>query len=259
MGVASDGRIRDAALFFRDYAGAIYAAGATTIRIEQNLERMARAWNVDADFSILPTALTLTVWDKEGGESFTVTGRVPADKINFSTVTSLSRLSWAISDTGMDPKAARPELESVLGAKRINPYLVLVLTGLANASFCELFGGDPVSMLIVFVATVQGFYLKQKLPDTGLDYRIATLVAACVSAIISCSGFVFGWGVTHDTALATSVLYLVPGIPFSNAVSDVIHGKYLCAISRFMHAVIITICLSLGLCLAFLILNLKFY
>lgn len=140
----------------------------------------------------------------------------------------------------------------------MNPWLVLVLVGLANASFCELFGGDLVSMLIVFIATIDGFFLKQKLPAKGIDYRVVIVLASCLSAVIACSGFVFGWGRTPEVALATSVLYFVPGIPFCNAVCDLLYGHYICCISRFLHAVMITVCLSLGLCIAFGLLNIQF-
>ena len=146
----------------------------------------------------------------------------------------------------------------ILKKKRLNPWLVLVLVGLANASFCELFGGDLVSMLIVFIATIDGFFLKQKLPAKGIDYRVVIVLASCLSAVIACSGFVFGWGTTPEVALATSVLYFVPGIPFCNAVCDLLYGHYICCISRFLHAVMITVCLSLGLCIAFGLLNIQF-
>ena len=135
---------------------------------------------------------------------------------------------------------------------------MLVLVGFANASFCELFGGDLISMAIVFFATVDGFFLKQKLPAKGVDFRIVIVLAACLSAVIACSGFVFGLGKTPEVALATSVLYFVPGIPFCNAVCDLIYGHYICCISRFLHALIITVCLSLGLCIAFGLLNIQF-
>ena len=49
-------------------------------------------------------------------------------------------------------------------------------------------------------------------------------------------------------ALGTSILYLVPGIPFLNSFSDMICRHYVCALGRFMDAVILTCCLSAGLC-----------
>ena len=250
--------LKHKSIFLRDYTTELYASGATTIRIEKNLGRIAEQWDTKADFSVLPTCIVLNLWDKKEEKSYTITGKIPADRINFNTVSDLSGLSWKIVEEGLDEAQATELFKSILEKKRLNPWLVLILVGLANASFCELFGGDLISMLIVFIATIDGFFLKQKLPAKGLDYRIVIILSSCLSAVVACLGFVFGWGETPEIALATSVLYFVPGIPFCNDVCDLLYGHYICCISRFLHAVMITVCLSLGLCIAFGLMNIQF-
>ena len=245
-------------IFLRDYSKELYASGATTIRIEKNIGRIAKAWNIKADFTILPGHVIIHLWNHEGTDSYVISGRIPPDRINFNTISKLSSLSWEIREKCIDEELAKEKFIKIKEETKLNPWIVLTLFGLANASFCELFGGDLISMAIVFVATVDGFLLKQRLPAMGVDYRIVIVLGACLSALISCSGFVFSLGKTPEIALATSVLYFVPGIPFSNAVCDLIYGHYLNSVSRFLQAMIITVCLSLGLCLAFLILNIDF-
>ncbi len=69
----------------------------------------------------------------------------------------------------------------------------------------------------------------------------------------------FGWGTTPEIALGTSVLYLIPGVPYINAISDIIGRHYLCALSRFMDACVLTCCLSAGLCIGMFILGLNWF
>ncbi len=73
-------------------------------------------------------------------------------------------------------------------------------------------------------------------------------MCAFVSSVIGASASLFGLGNTPEIAVGTSVLYLVPGIPFLNSFSDLLAGHYICAFSRMTHAVVLTCCLSLGLC-----------
>ncbi len=171
-------------IFLRDYTTELYASGATTARIEKNLDRIAKRWHTKADFSVLPTCIILNLWDEKEEKSYSVNGRIPADRINFNTVAELSALSWRIFDDGLDIPEATEKYREIIHKERLNPWLVLMLVGAANASFCELFGGDAVSMAIVFIATVDGFFLKQKLPPKGIDYRLVIILAACVSAVI---------------------------------------------------------------------------
>ena len=66
---------------------------------------------------------------------------------------------------------------------------------------------------------------------------------------------VFRLGSTPEVALGTSVLYLVPGIPFINSISDLIYGHNLCFLSRLTHASVLTVCLSAGFILGLLVMR----
>ena len=95
--------------------------------------------------------------------------------------------------------------------------------------------------------------------EAKADARVTVLCASFFSAALSAGGHVFGIGATPEIALGTSVLYLVPGVPYINAVSDIIDRHYLCALSRIMDASITTICLSAGLCLGMMVLGLSWF
>ena len=90
----------------------------------------------------------------------------------------------------------------------------------------------------------------------GIDARIATIFAASISSVLSCGASMYGLGNTPEVSLATSVLYLVPGIPYINAFSDLINGHHICALSWLISALETTICLGTGLVLGNYLLNL---
>lgn len=51
----------------------------------------------------------------------------------------------------------------------------------------------------------------------------------------------------RETALATSVLYLVPGVPLINGVIDIVEGHILIGFSRLINALLLIICIAIGL------------
>ena len=52
----------------------------------------------------------------------------------------------------------------------MDPLCTLFLVGFANASFCALFGGDWTARLIVFSATLIGFYIKQIMQKKKINH-----------------------------------------------------------------------------------------
>lgn len=241
--------LTDAGEFLAEYTAWLWGCGATCIRIEKNVGRIAAAWGLHCDLTVMPRQVSV-VLSRPGaqGAGQMFTAKIKPCGINFDINSNLSRLSWNIADRAIKVERAGDLLEGVVTRHyRVTPA-ELLLVGLANASFCRLFGGDYASMAIVLVATACGFYMKGNLCSKWkLDARAAIFMAGCVSAILSCAGYVFNIGKTPDVALATSVLYLVPGIHYLNAASDLINRHYICAICRFIHAGIMTICLSTGL------------
>lgn len=239
---------KEICVFLADYSALLLASGATCIRLDKNVDRIARAFGMEAEMTVMPRHVHLTVVDEHRGEIQTSIATVPNSGISFAINTELSRLSWEIADERISFVEALERYEMIRKGEGQNRWLVLLLVALANASFCRLFGGDGMSMLIVALATLAGYYLKISLLGRNMDVRLVFMVCAFASSVIGASCMLFSLGSTPEVAFGTSVLYLVPGIPFLNSFSDMLYRHYLCAFARFFDAVILTICLSLGLC-----------
>ncbi len=251
--------VRETAAFLADYASLLSGCGATCIRIEKNTRRMADAFGMGFDISIMPTHVYVSVWGEDAADSGVAVRRTAGCGISFDLNARLSRLSWEVADNHIGFAAAVERFDSIRETKPTGKREVLFLTSLANASFCRLFGGDAVAMLTVFVSTLAGYRLKQMMLEDKRDVRLTFLCASFFSAALSAGGDVFDIGTTPEIALGTSVLYLIPGVPYINAVSDMIYRHYLCAFSRFLDAAVLTACLSAGLCAGMFILGLEWF
>ena len=234
--------------FLSQYGAWLLGSGSTCIRVEKNINRMAHAFGMDVEITILPRHLQIAVCRCGRDSVATCLSAVCQTPTSFNIITRLSELSWAIADGRIDFATAKQRFDQIVCSDRQNKTAVLLMVALANASFCRLFGGDAAAMAIVGIATLCGYFLKTVLIERGIDIRAVFIICALVSSILGATGILFPYGSTPYIAVATSVLYLVPGIPFLNSFSDLLHRHYICAFSRFAHAVILTGCLSAGLC-----------
>ncbi len=251
--------VRATAAFLADYAALLSGCGATCIRIEKNTRRMAEAFGIKADIFIMPTYVSVSVWGKDIANPSVAMRKTANCGISFNLNAQLSRLSWEVADNHLDFATAAERFDRIRTTRPTGKWEVLILTSLANASFCRLFGGDAIAMLIVLISTLAGYRLKQIMLEDKRDVRLTFLCASFFSAALSAGGHIFNLGGTPEIALGTSVLYLIPGVPYINAVSDIIYRHYLCAFSRFLDAAVLTACLSAGLCAGMLILGLKWF
>ncbi len=243
-----------------EFAASLASAGATSSLSETSVRYLCARFGISAEIIGFPKHVLLSVFGKKLSEHYTITQKLLPNPLDFHRIVLLHRLAKETLRKMYSAEDFWGRYRMILREERLSPCLVLVLTGLANASFCRLFNGDWISMGIVFVATVCGFYLKNALHGTfRIDMRLATIFSAFVSTVIGCAGYAFLLGDTPDIALATSVLYLVPGIPYINALSDLLNGAFLSCIRHAFNATILTICLSIGFCLGLISTNLHFF
>lgn len=249
------------AAFLADYSAQLWKCGATCLRIDKNVTRIAHRFGLDACVSIFPrhTTVALTGIDDNrlyaGHTSKITEGGAP----NFLSNSQLSHLSWDLAEKRVEFDNAYNVMSRILREPRLGPWKVIWLVVLANASFCRLFAGDLAAMVIVALATLAGYALKICFLKWKIDARVMVICASYLSALIGSCGFVLGVTQTPDIALGTSVLYLIPGIPYINSVSDMLDGHYLCSISRGMQAMVTTLCIAAGLTLGFLTMNLSIF
>ena len=212
--------------FIADYATYLLASGVHTSRVIRNSQRIGQSQGVDIQLSSFQKSTILTVRDDATGEAVTRVVKIPALPISFERNSDLSALSWDALDDRLPLDEIRRRYGELIDKPRIDPIFVLVTVGLANASFCRLFGGDWTAAGIVFTATLVGF--------------AAFMASLCASAALR-------FDCTAETALATSVLYLVPGVPLINGVIDIVEGHILIGFSRLINALLLIICIAIGL------------
>lgn len=234
-------------IFLSEYAAWLLGSGATCIRMERNISRIAETWGCRAEMTILPRHIHMTVSHPDRSDSYTYIVATHEMAISFEINTLLSRLSWKVADGGLSLEETRGRFHEIIRTPGGSRWAVLLLASMANAAFCRLFSGDMTAVGIIFVTTLTGFYMKQTLTRHKVDVRIVFIVCAFISSLLASSAVVFDLGATPEIAVGTSVLYLVPGIPFLNSFSDMLDRHYICAFGRFTHAVVLTACLSLGL------------
>lgn len=231
--------------FIAGYSVHLMGAGVHTSRVIRNSKRIGEAYGVDVKLSVFHKNIILTIIDNETGEACNEVIDIPAHPISFEHNSELSALSWEVYDKHLPLHELADKFNKIISAPKIDPLFVLLLVGFANASFCKLFGGDIISMSIVFSATITGLFLKQQMQKKKINHYIIFIVSAFVASLCASTALIFD--TTSEIALATSVLYLVPGVPLINGVIDIVEGYILTGFARLTEAALLIVSIAIGL------------
>lgn len=231
--------------FIAEYATYLLGSGVHTSRVIRNSRRIGESQGTDVQLSSFQKSTILTVRDTESGEAITRVVSIPALPISFERNSDLSALSWEALDDRLSLDEIRRRYAALIDKPRIDPIFVLLTVGLANASFCKLFGGDWTAIGIVFTSTLVGFASKQRMQAHGVNHFLIFIISAFIASL--CATAALRFDCTAEIALATSPLFLVPGVPLINGVIDIVEGHILIGFSRLINALLLIVCIAAGL------------
>lgn len=231
--------------FASDFAATMLGSGASSMRVVRCTRRVTESLGVDIEMSSTMRHFTISCRDCHTSQCTSRVVSVPELPVSFERTSDLSTLSWEAHDECLTLPELRSRFDALMEKPRWNPFTVLLLISLANASFCRLFGGDMTAMAIVFLSTLAGFALKQFL--TGYKVNTYLVVVTCSFVASICASVALAFDCTAQTAIATSPLFLVPGVPLINGVIDIVEGHILVGISRLVNAMMLILCIAIGL------------
>ncbi|MCI1778428.1 MAG: threonine/serine exporter family protein [Bacteroidales bacterium] len=242
----NNNNLKSRAAFLSEYAAMLMGSGVHSSRVIRNTKRMGEAMSMEVIISNFHKSLMLYASDRSSGESVNILKEIPSLPISFEINTNLSRLSWEAYDGKLSFDELKERYRKLVARPKLHPVVILILSSFANASFCALFGGTWYSMGIVFSATMIGMSSKQKLLSKGVNVFIVFALCSFIASIVASTAVIFKLQ-TSDIAMATSVLYLIPGVPLINGFMDMMEGHVILGMARLIDAFLLVLCIAIGL------------
>ncbi len=247
----------------------LVASGADTSRILRNLHRTAAYLGLPEEnlhIHVTYNMLQVNLSDEE--HSLSKFQRCDKHGINMTAISAVSKLSWRAIKDDYSLDKYEEELEKIKKQPRnYTVNQVAVGAGFACGGFCIQFGCDWTAFFYASIAAIIGFRLRAFLNEKGsngyVNIGIAAFVStilAWLSAFLSTSPAVVGalpdWLATvlhSDTPwhpLMACALFIVPGVPLINFVSDMIENHIEMGLNRAINTLLMVTAMSFGISMA---------
>ena len=243
-------------------------SSADTSRILRNMKRTADYLGLTEDklhIHITYNMLMVNYSDEE--HSFSKFQRCNNHGINMSAISSISRLSWRAIREDYSLDKYEEEFEKIRSRKRnYTPWQVAIGAGFACGGFCVQFGCDWPAFFYASIAAILGFRLRMYLNSLGSNGYANIAVAAFVSTLLAwLSAYISmpvvadhlpAWlaSVLHsDTVwhpLLACALFIVPGVPLINFVSDMLDSHFEMGLNRALNTLLMVAAMSFGIAVA---------
>ena len=221
-------------------------AGAETFRVEESINLIMGAYGLQAETFSIPNNLTVSIVTPEG-IPMTRMKRIGNHGSNLDSVERYTNLSRRICAETPDPATAQQWLkETDASLARYNKLWIILGHCIAAAGYSLFFGGGFLDMIFAaicgMIVGMAGMYMD-KLDANQFFKTIATsFLMALVAYALASAGIVKN----ADTVIIGTLMILVPGFLFTNAMRDIIYGDTNSGINRIVLVFLIAVAIALG-------------
>lgn len=240
-------------------------SSADTARILRNMQRTAAFLGLpEQHLHIFVNYTMLMVNLSDEHHSYVKFQRCEKHGINMDAISAISKLSWKaiIDDYSLDQY--EQELNQIKRKKRsYTDWQVATAAGFACGGFCIQFGCDWTAFFYASIAAILGMRLRTFLNHRGSNHYINIAVAAFISTILAWLSSFFSTDATLVSMLPSFMvsstpwhpllacaLFIVPGVPIINFVSDMLGGYVQVGLVRFINTLLMVAAMAFGIAMA---------
>lgn len=230
--------------------------GADTSRIMRTMTRLSVHFgiaeeniHIDVRWSLIAVNIS------DATHSVYKSQKVRRHHINMNTMAAVSKLSWRSISHNYDIEHYTKhlnEIERGIGGTYA-PWLLCLCAAIACAGFCRIFGGGWNDAAITAFAAIPGYITRRWLNTTSINTYVIIATAAAVST--SCAAALMALCGTGGYALCACSLFIIPGVPLINFVSDMLDDHLMVGVSRAVNTLMIVAAMSFGIAIALRVLS----
>ena len=235
-------------------------SGANSERINKNIQRISQCTDYDVNLLISFSAVSISITDKNDlGLSITRNKEIKHHGAQFNIVTQISLLTWQLVDENITWDEFEILFKKIKNVPKYPVWLVRLFIGIACGCLCLLSNGNYIDGLFAMLASTIGLTIRQEMVRKGFNNLICVTCASFITTTIASIDAVFKLGLSPETVIATSVLYLIPGVPLINGIIDILKGYVTMGIARGALGASILLCIAVGMFLSMSIVGINYF
>lgn len=225
-------------------------SGAETFRIEDSMARVIASYGINAEVFSIPSYLIVSILT-ETGKPLTRMRRVGYHGNDLDAVEKLNALSRRICSNHPPPEEAMRWLREVCTSiPRYSLPVYLLGHFLGAMGFSMLFGCGMTDRIISGLCGILGGLLTRFMDKMRVNPFFETICSAFFMALMAYGLNLMGVAQNVNSIVIGALMILVPGLPFTNAMRDVIYGDTNSGITRFVQVLLIAMGMALGTAVA---------
>ncbi len=220
--------------------------GAEIFRVEETMDRICGHYGVRSESTfVLSNGIFMTAGsDRE--RYFAKVQHIPVSGTHLNKVAAVNQLSREIEEGKYTVQQAAEALEQIKRMPGKRKGIQILASGVGSGAFCCLLGGNAGDSFCAFVSGLLLFAFVLYVSAPHLSKIVGNIGGGALVTVLCSLMYLAGWGQNMNFMIIGSIMPLVPGVAFTNAIRDMADGDYISGSVRMMDALLVFLCVAIG-------------
>lgn len=221
--------------------------GAEIHRVEDTVQRLLAAYGVEGEVFAIPNCLIVSITDSDG-RILTRMRRAQVKGTDLEGIERYNALSRRLcAEPPEDPAQILIQAKQVTRDLRPYPLYIQLLGYFIGACFFSpFFSGNMLEAIVGGLAGVVAGGCMLLLGRTRSNFFINITVSGFALAFVAYGLLAAGLPVNIQVVITGAIMVLVPGLVFTNFMSNLLTGDIVAGLSTFARAVLSAVAIALG-------------
>lgn len=222
--------------------------GAEIFRVEETIEHICHRFQIEkVDTFIMSNGILITA-EYAGDELFAKVKHVPLSGIHLGIVTEVNNLSREISAGKVEVEEAMERLYEIEQMPPKKDIYRILAAGLGSGCFCYLLKGNVWESLIAFCIGMVLYVFVIFAERHKMSKIIVNIVGGALITVLALFTLYLElpFPIGLDKMIIGSILPLVPGVAFTNAIRDIANSDFISGTVRMIDALLVFVYIAIG-------------
>ncbi|MDO5418138.1 MAG: threonine/serine exporter family protein [Lachnospiraceae bacterium] len=225
--------------------------GAEISRVEETMDRICHHYGVKSENSFVLSNGIFMTSGSEREEIFAKVQHIPVSGTHLNRVAAVNQLSREIAEGRYTPEEVLERLAQIRVMPGKTKTMQILASGVGSACFCFLFGGTLRDSTAAFLAGVLLYVYVLFLSSPHLSKIVGNIGGGALVTFFCMMMQQIHFGQNLNFMIIGSIMPLIPGVAFTNAIRDIADGDYISGSVRMLDAMLVFFCIAMGVGLMF--------
>ncbi len=184
-------------------------------------------------------------------EVFAKVQNIPVSGSHLDRVEAVNQLSREIAEGRYAVGEVREKLEQIRRMPGKTRKMRILGSGLGSGAFCYVYGGTLQDCMAAFLAGLLLYVFVIWVSEPHLKKMMSGIAGGAVATAACMVLHRLGIGQNLDRMVIGSIIPLVPGVAFTNAIRDIADEDYIAGTVRMIDALLVFFCIAMGVGLVY--------